>query len=137
MAIFYIVFFTFRGSTSQRAAAAVASIQQPHPIGTIATSGPFRDHFEDSKPELSHLAAAAAQHAHGANNVSNVSSELSSPAHSGSVGGVSSLGSLPGEYSGDSPPVQLPPKHQFANHMLRTVKSPEQRYQTKPFLDCK
>ena len=115
----------------------MASIQQPHPIGTIATSGPFRDHFEDSKPELSHLAAAAAQHAHGANNVSNVSSELSSPAHSGSVGGVSSLGSLPGEYSGDSPPVQLPPKHQFANHMLRTVKSPEQRYQTKPFLDCK
>jgi len=89
----------YRGSTSQRAAAAVASIQQPHPIGTIATSGPFRDHFEDSKPELSHLAAAAAQHAHGANNVSNVSSELSSPAHSGSVGGVSSLGSLPGEDS--------------------------------------
>jgi len=89
----------YRGSTSQRAAAAVASIQQPHPIGTIATSGPFRDHFEDSKPELSHLAAAAAQHAHGANNVSNVSSELSSPAHPGSVGGVSSLGSLPGEDS--------------------------------------
>ena len=116
----------------------MASIQQPHPIGTIATSGPFRDHFEDSKPELSHLAAAAAQHAHGANNVSNVSSELSSPAHPGSVGGVSSLGSLPGEYSSSSPPVQLPPKHQFANHMLRTVKTPEQqRYQTKPFLDCK
>ena len=75
----------------------MASIQQPHPIGTIATSGrPLLDQFEDSKPELSHLAAAAAQHSAGAtNNVSGSSNPDVSPAHPGV--GVSSLGSLPGE----------------------------------------
>ena len=88
------MYLIHRSSTSQRAAAAVASIQQPHPIGTIATSGPFRDHFEDSKPELSHLAAAAAQHG-AANSVSNASGV--SPAHQGV--GVGSLGSLTGEDS--------------------------------------
>lgn len=50
----------YRSSNHHRmAAAAVASIQQPHPLGTISRP----DHFDqDSKPELSHLAAAAAQH---------------------------------------------------------------------------
>ena len=48
----------YRGSSaaSHRAAAAVASIQQPHPMVSRL------DHFDESKPELSHLAAAAAQH---------------------------------------------------------------------------
>ena len=48
----------YRGSSaaSHRAAAAVASIQQPHPMVSRI------DHFDESKPELSHLAAAAAQH---------------------------------------------------------------------------
>lgn len=46
----------YRGQTaSHRAAAAVASIQQPHPMVS-------RIDYDESKPELSHLAAAAAQH---------------------------------------------------------------------------
>ena len=54
----------YRNSASQRAAAAVASIQQPHPIGVLGTPNyPKLDHYDpDTKPELSHLAAAAAQH---------------------------------------------------------------------------
>lgn len=55
----------YRNSASQRAAAAVASIQQPHPIGVLGSTPnyPKLDHYDpDTKPELSHLAAAAAQH---------------------------------------------------------------------------
>ena len=42
---------------SQRAAAAVASIQQPHPVSNLRL-----EDLDSSKPQLDHLAAAAAQH---------------------------------------------------------------------------
>lgn len=88
---------------------AVAAIQQPHPMGAISGSvagnRPFAmDHYEDSKPELSHLAAAAAQHgaasaAAAMNNSSvNLTGEdsqfLSSPASGSASGGSANAGQV-------------------------------------------
>ena len=97
----------YRGSTSQRAAAAVASIQQPHPIGSISGSaGPLRlDHYDhETKPELSHLAAAAAQHgaasAAAAAAAAATASAVNAPINAPSLASTPSVpASLPGEDS--------------------------------------
>lgn len=75
----------YRGSaTSHRAAAAVASIQQPHPMVSRL------DHFEESKPELSHLAAAAAQHSAASAAASSIGDDSSFLSSSPSGSGTSS-----------------------------------------------
>ena len=86
----------YRGSAaSHRAAAAVASIQQPHPMVSRL------DHFEESKPELSHLAAAAAQHsaASAAASIGDDSSFLSTPSGSGTSSGQQDESKPPFSYA--------------------------------------
>ena len=77
------------------AAAAVASITQPHPMVSRL------EHFEESKPELSHLAAAAAQHSAASSTASigDDSSFLSTPSGSGTTSGQQDESKPPFSYA--------------------------------------
>jgi forkhead box protein K len=122
----------YRSSSHQRAAAAaVASIQQPHPIGTFSSPRSFAlDSYDDSKSELSHLAAAAAQHGAASQAASANSSIASNNEEFMSSNQVASSGSGQGSANsgGGGQPDESKPPFSYAQLIVQAIsQAPEKQ----------
>lgn len=133
-----------RGPSSAASAnSAVAAIQQPHPAisGSALGNRSFAmDHYEDSKPELSHLAAAAAQHgaasaaaaaamSAGSVNLTGEDSQfLSSSPASGSGGTAGGINANAGQVSSGGQQDESKPPFSYAQLIVQAIsQAPEKQ----------